>query len=557
VYAAFASRIYRGIMFHSLTCRKKNVATVYKSAIEDFGQPASHGCIRLRFADAEFICKNCLAGTRVDIYKESEVDTQLRTLLLESSYTNEDGMSYNEYLGLPVDEGEVLSRSSVGDEVTYLQMRLRALGFYDGEIDGEFGTSTVAAVKQVQRAMGEKATGYVTEVGLEKIYDADAPTAMKVTITEGMSGPIVRNLQNRLATLRIYEGEIDGVYDVDVIEAVKTFEQVYGYEADDIATPEEQSAIATEAARLEKTFEGKEYQLDASSESIDMAVIRAQVRVRIREEPNTSSRSLESLKDGTSIMVLERGAEWSRVRYGTTTGYVRNDLMEFQDRTMSCLVYSASDGTTMHIGNNAQEYIEGARLPAAAFSEIYTARMESAAEAAGASETPKKVELEHGLVESAVVNTGNNAVRLNLRDDASSEGKVVAELDNGTPLEVLLKGEEWSLVEVDKNTKGYLLDKYLTYTSQKSTGPAAEDDEDAEDEAPDGTYTDTFSATVYEKCVVYDVDSDDANKIGTLSKGTSVTVLFSDDEWTLVEYKGKQGYIQNEYLQFNMWEEYI
>ena len=37
-----------------------------------------------------------------------------------------------------------------------------------------------------------------------KIYDADAPTAMNVKLTEGMSGPTVKKLQENLATLRLF-----------------------------------------------------------------------------------------------------------------------------------------------------------------------------------------------------------------------------------------------------------------------------------------------------------------------------------------------------------------
>ena len=41
----------------------------------------------------------------------------------------------------------------------------------------------------------------------------------QVTITEGMSGPLVRSLQENLAALELYTGEIDSIYDVDVIES--------------------------------------------------------------------------------------------------------------------------------------------------------------------------------------------------------------------------------------------------------------------------------------------------------------------------------------------------
>ena len=69
VFAMYATRVFKGIMFHSIPCNKRSLATVGKKDLAMFGQPASHGCIRLRWQDAEFIAKKCLAGTKCTIYK--------------------------------------------------------------------------------------------------------------------------------------------------------------------------------------------------------------------------------------------------------------------------------------------------------------------------------------------------------------------------------------------------------------------------------------------------------------------------------------------------------
>ncbi|MBQ8088639.1 MAG: SH3 domain-containing protein [Clostridia bacterium] len=546
VYAKYASRIYRGIMFHSLTCRKKNEATVYPSAVQAFGTPASHGCIRLRFADAEFIAKNCLKGTQVVIYKEDEIDADLRELLMESSYTNENGMSYTTFLGIPEDEEGVLSRSSVGDDVEYLQMRLRALGYFSEDIDGVYGTATIAAVKQVQRAMGDQATGYTTSSTLEKIYASDAPTATSVTLTEGMSGPTVRKLQGWLTDLKLYDGDIDGIYDGDVIDAVTTFQQVYGYATDGVATPTVQKALNYESERLEAIFNGEDYQLDSSTETVALATISAKVRVRIRDEATTNSKALESLKNGTTVMVLEQGKEWSHIRYGETTGYIRSDLLSFDDRSMSCLVYTSASGATARIGNNAEEYFSGAQLPAELFEQRLTAESRT-----GEALPKATLELSHSLNDIAIVNTGTDAVKLNMRKAASTDSDILAELSNGTVVDVVLKGEDWSLVNLNED-KGYLLNAYLDFASESNERSIFEDADEYEFDEED-----SLTATVVKKCTVYDLDSEDAKKLGTLSSGTQVNIILSDDEWTMMEFKGKQGYIQNEYLQFNLAEEYI
>ena len=98
-FVKFATRIYRGYMFHSLPFDKKDESTMQEEALRDFGMPTSHGCMRLRVDDAKFIAKKCLEGTVVKIYKSEEKTAELRQLLLVSSYTGEGGMTYNEFLG--------------------------------------------------------------------------------------------------------------------------------------------------------------------------------------------------------------------------------------------------------------------------------------------------------------------------------------------------------------------------------------------------------------------------------------------------------------------------
>lgn len=52
-----------------------------------------------------------------------------------------------------------LSTGSSGDKVAELQKRLQELGYYEGEIDGQFGPGTKAAVIDFQRMNGLDADG--------------------------------------------------------------------------------------------------------------------------------------------------------------------------------------------------------------------------------------------------------------------------------------------------------------------------------------------------------------------------------------------------------------
>ena len=180
-YARYASRIHWDVMFHSLLYNKPNMTSLNKQSVLDYGKAVSHGCIRMRWQDAEFIAKNCLKGTKVKIYKSGEVDEDLRTLLLQNSYTNESGMSYKEFLGIPDEEG-VMGRYSEGEDVRDLQVRLRDLGIYTDAVTGVYQVPTVTAVRQAQALMGMEPTGVATVEFQQAIYAPDAPSAMNVKL---------------------------------------------------------------------------------------------------------------------------------------------------------------------------------------------------------------------------------------------------------------------------------------------------------------------------------------------------------------------------------------
>jgi len=66
----------------------------------------------------------------------------------------------------------ILKYGAVGADVRELQGRLKFLGFYKGAVDGDFGYSTLTAVKTFQRKFGMKADGVVGGSTKLKLYNA-------------------------------------------------------------------------------------------------------------------------------------------------------------------------------------------------------------------------------------------------------------------------------------------------------------------------------------------------------------------------------------------------
>ena len=130
-----------------------------------------------------------------------------------------------------------LSGGSVVD-VKNVQSSLQALNYYDGAIDGNFGTLSVNAVKAFQKANKiEPANGVLTEATLSALSSGSAVskpanTMVSGTLSSGSHGEAVEILQQDLKDTYYYYGKVDGIFGPDVTQALKAFQSSTGLSAD-------------------------------------------------------------------------------------------------------------------------------------------------------------------------------------------------------------------------------------------------------------------------------------------------------------------------------------
>ena len=530
MYVKYATRIQGMILFHSMPYKRKSLQSIDAEAAAQLGMPVSHGCIRLRWQDAKYIAENCLPGTAVQITETGKRDDGLRELLYQQSYDASSGVSYDSFLGIS-SEPDALGRFSEGPEVLNLQYRLRDLGLYDGALSGEYDSATVNAVRVAQYLLGTETTGVATKALQETLYGPDAPTAMDVTLKEGMSGPAVRALQDDLAALGLYTDAPDSVYDAAVVEAVRQFESAYGYDSDGVATAKVQKAVDYEAGRISETFGGGDYDCQWVDEPLNVA--RAKARTRLRQSAAQNARSIRRLSEGQGMIVLEPGGAWTRVRVGDDEGYVRSDLVEFGQRPISVLKYTGAGGEPVYtIGSGAADYYAGAKLPCEAFDEYLAVN-----------DQPIDVD---SLVSYVTVDTAGQGPSLNLRRSPDAGSDVLDTVDDGVSLRVQRRAGEWTQVTWRGQT-GFLMNRYLSFWD----GPedALEDEGDGE-EIPAFTagYAVVHSASG-QAAEVYAEDADDARTLGKLKDGVRVEVLDVWDGWCHIRYEGREGYMIGEDLE--------
>lgn len=179
--AQYWTKINEDIAFHSLIYADYDEMTLKTSSFDNLGKRASHGCIRLTVADARWIYENCFEGTVVTIHEDGKSDPELKAAIqpgkLDKSVmlprTTPVPTQPPVYDGTKVPEGEMraLNVGKSGEDVYWLQMKLKELGYYQGTVTGTYLEGTKAAVRAYQKDNGLEADGYCGTRTLTYLYN--------------------------------------------------------------------------------------------------------------------------------------------------------------------------------------------------------------------------------------------------------------------------------------------------------------------------------------------------------------------------------------------------
>lgn len=211
-----------------------------------------------------------------------------------------------------------LRKGYTGADVTAVQQKLKALGFYSGSIDGVYGTGSIAAVKKFQQQNGLTADGLVGSRTYTALMSASTGSSSNSgsdnsssssdstsgqdyaegTLSYGSSGTEVKKMQQALKALG-YNVSADGSYGALTQMAVTQFQKRNGLTADGVAG----------SATLKLLYSGNAKEADPSADdnmSIDDSTGKA-------NGPSVSSVKLlhwyndvkPSLKNGNKLIVFD------------------------------------------------------------------------------------------------------------------------------------------------------------------------------------------------------------------------------------------------------------
>lgn len=133
-----------------------------------------------------------------------------------------------------------------GEDVKMLQKQLKKLGFFSGDIGGNYLDKTQHAVKNFQAAKGYKQTGYCSK-SMQRTIQNQKVSGPYRTLHYGDSGEDVKALQKALKKLGYFHGDIGGNYLKQTQQAVKDAQARDGYKITSYCTASAQARIIKHA----------------------------------------------------------------------------------------------------------------------------------------------------------------------------------------------------------------------------------------------------------------------------------------------------------------------
>lgn len=278
----------------------------------------------MQFQRANRLTADGLAGTKTQTLLYAQVNSSI------SGGSSSSGSSSSGTSSGTSGFTRTLRKGYTGADVTAVQQKLKALGFYSGSIDGVYGTGSIAAVKKFQQQNGLTADGLVGSRTYTALMSASTGSSSNSgsdnsssssdstsgqdyaegTLSYGSTGTEVKKMQQALKALG-YNVSADGSYGALTQMAVTQFQKRNGLTADGVAG----------SATLKLLYSGNAKEADPSADdnmSIDDSTGKA-------NGPSVSSVKLlhwfnevkPSLKNGNKLIVFDPATnlQWTLKAY--------------------------------------------------------------------------------------------------------------------------------------------------------------------------------------------------------------------------------------------------
>ncbi|PEX80624.1 SH3 domain-containing protein, partial [Bacillus cereus] len=135
-----------------------------------------------------------------------------------------------------------------------------------------------------------------------------------------------------------------------------------------------------------------------------------------------------------------------------------------------------------------------------------------------------------------------NATNLNIREQPTTQGKVIGTVKQGSTVQVLSKEKEWAKIS-HNGKEGYVTLQFLEFSGKNPDVEQKQQLTINNGQKEEGIVTAT-------RLNVRNSPALGSSMLGYVQKDEKVTVLGKANGWAKIEYKGKEGYVSLEFLKF-------
>ena len=229
----------------------------------------------------------------------------------------------------------------------------------------------------------------------------------------------------------------------------------------------------------------------------------------LREQANSTSKILEQISNGEEVEILEQQDNWYKVKYNKIIGYIRNDLMEIQNKI--------EDNTTNVTEPNDNEQVD---------TNISTTE-----------ETTLK-KGKYKILEDAKLKIVPliNAIELEAVNK-NTEVEVIEVVNNWAKIKTVDGKQGWVIREKTVNGGKFVLFGILEDTDNNVENTSAVNKNETIANTTKTMYVNSQTINVREK------PNKTSKVIQQLELNTEVKVISEEDSWYKVEVNGRNGYI--------------
>ena len=344
----------------------------------------------------------------------------------------------------------------------------------------------------------------------------------------------------------------------------------YGYVSKDYVTVS--SSSNNSSSNSGSSNSGSSNNTTTTPSTSTTGTIKVNNALNVRSGAGTSYSVIGSLKNGATVEIVETSGSWYKIKYGSGYGYVSKDYVTVSssnnNSSSNNTTTTPSTSTTGTIKvNNALNVRSGAGTSYSVIGSLKNGATVEIVETSGSWYKIKYgsgygyVSKDYVTVSSSSNNSSSNSGSsnsgssnnttttpststagtikvndtLNVRSGAGTSYSVIGSLKNGATIEIVETVNSWYKIKFN-NGYGYVSKDYVVLQNRSIAENVA---------MKEGTVV-TVALKVRES------NNFESDIIGTIAMGEKISVLEDNGEWSKISYKQSNGYILNEYVDFNI-----